>query len=162
MVSGISARPCSQVSMIVVDIGGDMFTILNLVATDNPKFAAAMTVIFVSSMTKEFMEGMNPIDEVYETLARGRYSEKLLTFFRHEGGYEAFFSTAVTLYAFPYSTTTVFAFFASIGSILSAVYTISERVYQELDLLDFDVDTAGDGYARVLVAASAEREHGFE
>merc|ERR1712129_82103 len=48
---------CVKLGPMFADVVLDVYTILNLLGTDNPVFAGVMAVIFSASMTIEFLEG---------------------------------------------------------------------------------------------------------
>merc|ERR1712218_152827 len=57
-----------KIAPVVLDLFTDLFTILNLVATDNPWFASMLAFVFSTSLTRELLEGTNLYNEVLLTV----------------------------------------------------------------------------------------------
>merc|ERR1712194_730778 len=116
-----------EISLALVDILSDIYSIGNMLLTDNWIFATLMIAILVNSILTDQKEGLVHTlhGESEKSLARGLRSKRFLDFFSKEGSVEAFFSFAVTAYAFPYCTTERTSFILSTVSLLTATWSMA-------------------------------------
>merc|ERR1712194_28711 len=116
-----------EISLALVDIVSDIYSIWNMLLTDNWIFATLMIAILVNSILTDQKEGFVHTlhRESEKSLARGLRSKRFLEFFAKEGSVEAFFSFAVTAYAFPYCTTERTSFILSAVSLLTATWSMA-------------------------------------